>query len=151
MRLLDPPKMYFWAAFELDIPYNSPGWLESPGRIIPSLERSFLVRFKGIFQNVTKKELRRMRTDPHNVVSFVNVFFEFGLTVLFIVPLKSLTYTPSEKQNVVCSKKKLTHDRWLSRTASIAQACFLWWAKSNFLLSNSTQTKILIHWNILTS
>ena len=52
-----------------------------------------------------------MRIDPKNVIGFFKVFFEFGMTVLSIVLLKSLAYTLSEKQNVVCSKKKLTHDR----------------------------------------
>ena len=57
-------------------------------------------------QDFTKKKLGRTRTDPKNVIGFAKVFFEFGMTVLFIVLLKSLTYTLSEKQNVVCSKKK---------------------------------------------
>ena len=118
-----------------------------------TLTRAFLpFKVERNLQNFTKKRLCRMKIDPKHVIGFFKVFFEFGMTVLFIVLLKSLTYTLSEKKNVVCSKKMLTHDRWLSRLGSIAQSCFLWWAKSNFLFFIKINTnKILIHWNILTS
>ena len=56
-------------------------------------------------QDFTKKKLGRMRTDPKNVIGFAKVFFEFSMTVLFIVLLKSLTHTLSEKQNVFAPEK----------------------------------------------
>ena len=74
--------------------------------------RAFLpFKVERNLQDFTKKKLGRMRTDPKNVIGFAKVFFEFGMTVLFIVLLKSLTHTLSEKQNVFAPEKKLTHDR----------------------------------------